>query len=569
MLKKSFLLRFVLPFLLIILIAFPAFKDLLGPGYYTSHDGEGHVIRMDEFYRAFTDGQFPVRWSKRLYFGYGYPFFNFNYPSVYYFGLPVMLLGFSATSAMKVETIVMFVLSGVFMYLYLRRKVSFPLAIAGATLYLYAPYRLLNIYVRGSVGESAAFVFAPLLLWAGEAITHNQKKSILWGSLIIFLLGISHNISALLLFAFFFGYSIFHSIAQKSPAPFLRSVLAFVLGIMMAAFFFVPALTEKSITFLDQTIARDYPAHFIYPVQFIKSGWDFGSSVPGLNDGLSFNLGYMQMILAGVGMLMALFLLRRKVLVIEDKDVLVSFIFNIVVLGGSIFFMLPLSKFLWDTLPLLPFVQFPWRFIMLTVPALTVIGVIGLAEIFKKLKVPKLGHVTMSVIIILACLYFAKDQWRINQPLFPRTVPGDALEGSTTWADEQATRWFTPKPSKIPAQKIQTAPLAAVNVTEWKTQRHRYTITATEPTTIVENTMYYPGWEVRINGQAQEIHYQDAQYPGRIVFSVPSGTHEVTSRMMETPLRQAMNLLSLGTLTIVVLLILKPVNASPKNKKRA
>src|SRR5258708_1724992 len=147
MLKKWLSLSFIASVIIIIFLTLPGISDLFKPGYYTSHDGEGHIIRMDGFYHAFLDGQFPVRWSKRLYFGYGYPFFNFNYPSTYYFGLPVMLLGYSATTAMKTETVVMYVASAVLMFLYLRRKVSWPFAILGAVIYIYAPYRLLNIYV--------------------------------------------------------------------------------------------------------------------------------------------------------------------------------------------------------------------------------------------------------------------------------------------------------------------------------------------------------------------------------------------------------------------------------------
>src|SRR5258708_7318600 len=130
----------------------------------------GHVIRMDEFYRAFRDGEFPVRWSKRLYFGYGYPFFNFNYPSIYYTALPVMLLGFSASVAMKAEMGAAFMLSGVFMYAYMRRKVRAPFAVLAAVLYMYAPYRFVNMYVRVSLAESAAFIFRPFLMWGGESI---------------------------------------------------------------------------------------------------------------------------------------------------------------------------------------------------------------------------------------------------------------------------------------------------------------------------------------------------------------------------------------------------------------
>src|SRR5258708_28974163 len=212
MIKRWFSLSLVISIVIVILLSLPGVWDLFKPNYYTSHDGEGHIIRMDEFYHAFLDGQFPVRWSKRLYFGYGYPFFNFNYPSTYYFGLPAMLLGYSATTAMKSETVATYFMSAIVMFLYLRRKVAWPFAVAGAILYAYAPYRMLNIYVRGSVAESTAFLFPPLLLWTAELIADRKSKSILLAALVFFLVGILYNISAILLFFFFFIYLFFLSL---------------------------------------------------------------------------------------------------------------------------------------------------------------------------------------------------------------------------------------------------------------------------------------------------------------------------------------------------------------------
>jgi len=372
----------ILSIILVVVLSLPGILDLFKPVYYSSHDGEGHVIRMDEFYNAFKDGQFPVRWSKRLYYGYGYPFFNFNYPSTYYLGLPVMLAGFSATVAMKSELIAMYILSTVLMFLYLRRKVSWQYAVVGAMLYSYAPYRLLNIYVRGSVAESTAFFFPPLLLWSAERLADKKQKSIFVSSLVLFFLGISHNISALLLFGFFFTYLIFLSLAKRSLWPFLRGVVAFSLGLAMSAFFFVPALTEKKYTFLDQTIAKDYPDHFVYLYQLVKGGWGYGGSVKGPNDGLSFNIGWMQLgiVIIGCGWLLVWRKLKAVKIFYQDHFVTL-FLFTVTILVGSIFFMLSISKVFWDHVPLLPFVQFPWRFLLLSAPTLAVMSAVTLQEL--------------------------------------------------------------------------------------------------------------------------------------------------------------------------------------------
>lgn len=529
--------------------------DLFKPGYYASHDGVGHVIRMEEFYNSFRDGEFPVRWSKRLYFGYGYPFFNFNYPGVYLAGLPVMLAGFSATEAMKAETIGAFIFSGVLMYLYLRRKVDQPFAYLGAILYLYAPYRMSNIYVRGSVAEAGAFVFPPLLLWAAEALVVRKKKAIFMTALIVGAMGISHNISALLLSGVFFGYLILLSVERKSGWVLIRGIISFLLGIGLSAFFLVPALYEKGWTFLDLTIARDYPNYFVSLRQLIDPGWGFGGA--GIGPGsMSLNLGWVQMGLVVIGMATLFLGVRKKIREYAFGDYFL-FGFCLLMVFVSVFFMIPVSKIIWDHLPLLPFVQFPWRFTLLAVPSFAVIGALTMQVIFNK----RSGIIRWLVVILLTglCLYLSSGQWHRNRTVYVKQYSGEAIPGSTTWADEQATRWLVPRPTKIPQNKIESDdPLFSFEVFKWKTQEHSYHIRANRPATISENTMYYPGWMVFVDGKKAGVDYQNSRFPGRLVYQVSAGEHLITSRLTETPLREAVDWLSLGTLWFIVLGILFP-----------
>lgn len=503
--------------IIVLLLSLFGIADLFKSGYYSSHDGIGHVIRMEEFYQAFNDGQIPVRWSKRLYFGYGYPFFNFNYPSIYYLGIPLMKVGLSATDTMKAETMLAFVASGGLMFLYLQRKVRWQVAVLGAVLYLYAPYRMSNIYVRGSVAEAMAFIFPPLLLWGAESL--GNIRSILWLSLVIGFMGISHNISALLLSAFYFGYLGFLSLLQKSLWPVIKGSLAFALGILMAAFFLVPALYEKKWTFLDLTIAKDYPNYFVNLWQLVDPRWSFGVE--------PLNLGWVIL-----GLFLTALIWGRR---------LVFFILTVVV---SIFFMLPPSKIFWDHLPLLPFVQFPWRFTMLTVPALVVGGVLGTEKFLKNWVI---------VFLIVLTLILASVTWSRSQVEFAPVFPGDAIPGSTTWAHEQATRWLVPKPDKIPKDKIENA---NYNILFWKTGEHDYKIIANGKTPVVENTMYYPGWKVFVDGKETSVDYQNKDYPGRLVYFVTSGGHEIKSIFTENTLRKTVDIISLVTFVGVVLSLL-------------
>jgi uncharacterized membrane protein len=73
------------------------------------------------------------------------------------------MLGFTLTDTAKIYILITYILSGLFMYFFLRKHVSKPAAFIGALFYVYAPYRINDIYARGSISEQTAFVLMPLV----------------------------------------------------------------------------------------------------------------------------------------------------------------------------------------------------------------------------------------------------------------------------------------------------------------------------------------------------------------------------------------------------------------------
>jgi len=56
---------------------------------------------------------------------------------------------------------------------------------------------------------------------------------------------------------------------------------------------------------------------------------------------------------------------------------------------------------------------------------------------------------------------------------------------------------------------------------------HLYSVFARSTLVLIENTAYFPGWEVKIDGKIAKIEYQNLKYPGRMIFSVKSGLHTI------------------------------------------
>src|SRR3989344_1453088 len=342
-----------LGFLLVLTaLSLPALSDLLKPGYFSSHDGIGHIIRLSEFDIALHDGNFPPRISKNLMWGYGYYFFNFN-------------------------------------------------------------YRLLNIYVRGSIAEHLAFIMLPLLFMFTEKIAEGDRQRqvmyIIAGGFSYGLLMLSHNITAFIFTIVLGLFMVFHLIVYRRPKMIFGFIAIGVLGLMLSAFFWVPSLAEKKYVRLDQTIAKDYPDHFVYPEQLVIPSWGYGGSTAGRGDGLSFQIGLVQWGMVILAIIAGVQLWRKR----HQKSLHIGFYFG--VLGLAIFFMLPVSKIFWDKLPLLSFTQFPWRFLSWTVFSIAVLAGAVIMTVQNALGQKRLLAPALASVVILVTFFAYRDYWKANK----------------------------------------------------------------------------------------------------------------------------------------------------------
>ena len=140
----------------------------LQPGYHWgANDARHHIYFLFEYNRLVEDGIWWPRWSPDFTFGYGYPFFNI-YGPLSHFLAEVLLhfFNFSYTGAIKAVFCVSIVGSAMAMYGFMQSWLGRRAALISALVYVYAPYHLLNLYVRANLAESMAFVWLPLVLWS-------------------------------------------------------------------------------------------------------------------------------------------------------------------------------------------------------------------------------------------------------------------------------------------------------------------------------------------------------------------------------------------------------------------
>ncbi|MGH7203008.1 MAG: 6-pyruvoyl-tetrahydropterin synthase-related protein, partial [Candidatus Levyibacteriota bacterium] len=319
------------PIFIILLLSFWSIKPLFHSGFFPFHD-DAQVQRVFEMKTALSDGIFPVRWVPDLGFGYGYPIFTFYAPFVYYIGGILNLTGFDSLTATKIMIGLGMLLAGMSMYVLSREFWGRVGAVVSSLLYVYAPYHAVNLYVRGAVSELWAYGLLPFVFFGiykiyknstdASQAKRNNKKTWLWiifTSIAYALVIVTHNLTAMMITPFVFVECLFLFLSlPRSQKNYLTAALMFmslIIGIVLSAFYWLPAVAEMGYTNVNSIIGggSDYKDHFICLSQLWNSSWGYGGSAPGcLLDGLSFRLGKVHIILASLSLIPLIFTWRSN-----------------------------------------------------------------------------------------------------------------------------------------------------------------------------------------------------------------------------------------------------------------
>ncbi len=559
--------------------------------------------RLHQLQSALADGHFPVRWMPDANYGYGFPFYNYYAPLSLYIAVLFRLIGFSYVRAIQLAQLAGFITAAAGMFALGRRwfksKWSGLLAAVAFTL---APFHMVNVYVRGdSLAEFWAMAFYPLILLSVDDLVSRRQRADRKKPLALLALSyagliLSHNISAMIFSPFLLLYIVarwWHQSRQDgiaadepseaggqwSPTASLALAAAgLILAFSLAAHFFLPALVEKGLAQLDPSTQGHfyYANHFrgfdlVQPTFFFEYEPDGGSA---------FRTGLVQALLALAGTAMLLFgsrLWDRRELGDRLRRLRPYTAFVIITLLVTTFMITPLSDPLWAHLPLLPFTQFPWRFLSVqALAAALATAALGLLP-GKRIVVP-------AVVILLllanmgrletAHLYLtdadvtpeklAQYEWftgnigsTVSAEYLPKTVQPRAY--TSLWLTTGDRDHVQPLSGTLRAYR-----LVSRKATRQSWQVDVAPAEGAAGATLSFPTMHWPGWSAEVDGQPVEV--RPAPGSGLITLDVPPGEHEVTLRLERTPLRLGAELLSLAALLIVGWLI-KPVRLPRRRRE--
>lgn len=529
--------------IVLLMVSILPLLDLFRSGLPVTHDGPDHVARIANFYQSLTEGNIVPRWAANLNWGYGHPILMFLYPIPSYIASFFHFIGFSFVDSTKLVFAVSFIASIITMFLWISEAWGVPAGVVAGLLYGFAPYRFVDLYVRGAIGEHVAFIWPPIIFF-GLLQLARQKR---FGEVIIAVatagLILSHNAISLMVLPLIGLYAVYLYFfeAKKRLRFIVHSLWYLAVGFLLSAFFWMPAFFEGKYTLRDIVTKGDLHDRFVAPLQFIFSSWRYS----GGNE-LSKSIGIVQWL----GVVASAFVFWRT----KKKEFRWFIGGTFAILVGSLFLMTSASEFIWQKILLLQKFQFPWRLLTVSVLAAAVIG--GIVASF----VPKRLQFIIVILFAVASVLTTFPMWRASEySVRPERFYTDIYE-STTDTGESSPIWSVRFMEKRPTAVIEVidgdVTIAALNRS---TTLHRYEIVASRRTRIVENTLYFPGWNVYVDGIDTEIQFQDPNYRGLMTFYVESGKHTVVVLFQDTKLRMFANQVSIAGFVLLIGSVIIPV----------
>lgn len=528
--------------LFVVFIIF-SFKSLVLPGYFPIHDElqAGRLYQMDLCIR---DGQIPCRWVPDMGYGYGYPLFNFYPPLPFYVGEIFHLAGLGYLDSVKIIFILGLIFSGLFAYLLGKELWGGYGGLVVGIFYLYAPYHAVDVYVRGAVNEFWGLVFIPAIFWSVLKIAKEGKRwHYVFNAIFFACLLLSHNLIAFFVFPAVLVWFLFLVWYFRKPFKGIFFFTASLIwGIGLAAFFSFPVIFEQKYVHIESMFTDyfNYQGHFATVNQlFLSRFWGFGPSRWGPEDGLAFPIGQIHWLTGVIALIIFAFLRLRS----KKREILLVGHFFLLFLGYA-FLAHQRSYQIWQIIPILATVQFPWRFVGLSSFFVTVLS----GSFFLLIKDERKAQVLVALMIAGVFLF----NFSFFQPeRIIQVSDKEKLFSSSGWRKLQsdAINDYLPIYAKVtPTTSAPSLPIfikESGDILNFKKGTDWEEFTAiTTPKAMVQLPLYYfPGMKVWVNGNEVKTSYDNLF--GLITFELFENKNIIKVKLTNTPVRQISNIVSL------------------------
>lgn len=521
-------------------------------GSASGHDFEFHVASWYDAAFQWKEGILYPRWTAWTNHGFGEPRFLFYPPLSWMMGaaLTFLLPGIAVPIAFIVLTET---LAGLSAFLLIGRLTTGRAALFGAACYVINPNALLMTYIRSDFAEQLACAFFPLLLLAALRLAELLEDTPRPSDIAFFAIpfaavwlcnapaGVIASYSMALLFAC-------AAIIQRSWRIILHGVCALALGLGLAALYIVPAAFEQRWVNIGQALSsgllpsQNFLFTFIDDPEHTWINWIASACA------LALILFFAVTALAS----------RRFASHRVSPDRSRKSFLALLILGASASLLtLRVTLPLWNYLPKLRFVQFPWRW-------MSIIAVVS-ACLFAAALEKRRAWVWFVLLLLLsaplAAFLVSETWWDFDE----MPTQHDAITNGTGY---DGTDEYDPKgddhldlPPNAPVVKllpqnpeVTPHPRAQVQVRAWTTERKEIHVDAQDSARLALRLLNYPAWQVEVNGR--QIVPERMDDVNQMVIPVDPGSSDIRVRFVRTPDRTVGMLLSLLSALITAILLL-------------
>jgi len=514
----------------------------------SGHDFEFHMDSWMEVLGQWKYGIIYPRWAALAHWGYGEARFLFYPPASWTLGAALgavlpwkMVPGAYCWIAL--------LLAGAAMYRLAREWLAAPDALFAAVFYALNPYHVLLVYWRSAYAELLAAALLPLLLVCLLRMNKPCWRPTLWLSLLLAAAWLTNAPAAVMIHYSTAGLavvfatvgavrlrsrspelrrSVVHTLVRPVVRLLVRTALAILLGAGLASFYLLPAIYEQKWIDFSQILSLG-----------VRPQDNFLFTTMADPDHNRFNLLVSTITLVEIGVLaLAIWGSRRW----RAKRAEVGIADNIlwILLSawgiGSVLLMLSVSYLLWQYLPVLRFVQLPFRWLLCMNAALAILLAMMAAE--RSTSTSTWISRLLASAVLLGAVILAGYR---NQPPWWETASDvrqmtDAIDDGSGYegTDEYVPAGVDPYELNKELPRISDAAGAPVpsEILAWGPTEKHFTVRPTTAQNLIVHLFNYPAWDVVVNGKPSRTGKTDVT--GLIVIPIAAGDNDVRIHFRRT-----------------------------------
>ncbi|HXH65843.1 MAG TPA: 6-pyruvoyl-tetrahydropterin synthase-related protein [Candidatus Limnocylindrales bacterium] len=519
-------------------------------GSASGHDFEFHVASWLDVAYQWKHGVLFPRWTAWTNYGFGEPRFIFYPPLSWILGAFLSLV----LPISWVPAAFIFLtqsLAGMSAFFLLRRIAGKTPAYLGAVFYALNPYALLVSYIRSDFAEQLACSIFPLLLLATlhlfGLLEEEQPRSARIVSFAVPFAAVwlcnapagaiaSYSVAILLVWS---------ALIQRSWRLALRGAIGLSMGFGLAAFYLIPAAYEQRWVNIAQALSSGLlPAqNFLFTrTADIEHTW------------FNWISSFCALALIALTALTTLFSRRfgKKKLSLLDAGAKVWPALLLLATLATLM-MFRLTAPLWDLLPKMRFVQFPWRWMSIV----AVICSCFLAAAIERRR-GWLWFVLVAALSFPLGYFLTQNTWwdPDEMPTQQAAIQsGTGYEGVDEYDplgdDHLDLPKHAPLASILPREtqdSTNSPPRGRIQIETWETTNHKVFVESSTPARVALRLLNYPAWRVTVNGKA--IAPEKPDDLNQMLVPIAAGKSEIRVRFVRTPDQTAGIALSLFTLLI-------------------